>query len=506
MNKIRTVISGLFYPVTMMGYFIRALERRDDVELFLVGPYTGDWIPWGGGMRLPFKYVKTPNIPLPMELAQQPGLAPSFIESRLPWKPDLWLQIDAGWWLQRPDAGVVAHIATDPHCVSGDTMIATNEGLLYMDEAFQRVPLMAADKNGMSLTSGVWEMGDKITRTLVLETGQELTCTDDHLIKSESGEWKEASKFFVGDKIKLVCGTYEPTIKGNDNDYSIGFVIGVFQGDGSFGAHKSNIIRFTLNKNEKIVLLEKLKEHLFNGFGIDTVTVGKHHTSDNAIVAQVRRFGLSRFLKSLDLKSGSIPIFIRKGSRELIGGYIAGLFATDGCSSGGKLQITQKDEKVIRELQTILFYFGIPTIIRRIIQSSGFKPGNSYWILYVKTGRGSKIFNDLVGDIPDKAININSRRRGVNNSNEQEFKIVGILGAVKNQVDKRVSEPVYDIVNSETHSYLANGILVHNCLDYTQQRTQCDYFFNMQRSYMKEGDIHLPYAFDPTVHRPLDIK
>jgi len=117
MNKIRTVISGLFYPVTMMGYFIRALERRDDVELFLVGPYSGDWIPWGGGggMRLPFKYVKTPNIPLPMELAQQPGLAPSFIESRLSWKPDLWLQIDAGWWLQKPDAGVVAHIATDPH-------------------------------------------------------------------------------------------------------------------------------------------------------------------------------------------------------------------------------------------------------------------------------------------------------------------------------------------------------------------------------------------------------
>ena len=115
MNKMKIIVSGLFYPVTMMGYFIRALERRDDVELFLVGPYTGDWIPWNGGMRLPFKYVKTPDFPLPKELAQQVGLAPSFIDSRLPWKPDLWLQIDAGWWLQRPDAEVVAHIATDPH-------------------------------------------------------------------------------------------------------------------------------------------------------------------------------------------------------------------------------------------------------------------------------------------------------------------------------------------------------------------------------------------------------
>jgi glycosyltransferase involved in cell wall biosynthesis len=47
-------------------------------------------------------------------------LNPSFIESRLPWKPDLWLQIDAGWWLQRPEYGIVAHIATDPHVLDYD--------------------------------------------------------------------------------------------------------------------------------------------------------------------------------------------------------------------------------------------------------------------------------------------------------------------------------------------------------------------------------------------------
>ncbi len=116
MSKLKVVVSGLFFPVTMMGYFIRALERRDDVELITSGPYTGSWIPWDGGMHLAPKYVHMPTIPLPATALQIKSSPPTYIEAQLPWKPDLWLQIDAGWWVQRPDdAEVVAHIATDPH-------------------------------------------------------------------------------------------------------------------------------------------------------------------------------------------------------------------------------------------------------------------------------------------------------------------------------------------------------------------------------------------------------
>ena len=120
MNKIKVVVSGIHYPVTMMGYFIRALERRDDVELITAGPYTGDWIPWEHGMSVPLKYVKSPSIPLPQQYIRDVGLPSAFLEAQLPWKADLWLQIDAGWWVQKPNARVVAHIATDPHVLPYD--------------------------------------------------------------------------------------------------------------------------------------------------------------------------------------------------------------------------------------------------------------------------------------------------------------------------------------------------------------------------------------------------
>jgi hypothetical protein len=42
------------------------------------------------------------------------------VAPKLPWKPDLWLQIDAGWhFADRPGADKVGHVQTDPHVLKG---------------------------------------------------------------------------------------------------------------------------------------------------------------------------------------------------------------------------------------------------------------------------------------------------------------------------------------------------------------------------------------------------
>lgn len=111
----KIVISGLIFPVTIMRYFWEALEHRDDVELIVAGPFTGSWIPWRGGMELPQRYVKHPDIALPRNsTSMQPD--PAIVEFQLPWKPDLWIQFDASWhFSRRPQAEVVALVETDPH-------------------------------------------------------------------------------------------------------------------------------------------------------------------------------------------------------------------------------------------------------------------------------------------------------------------------------------------------------------------------------------------------------
>jgi len=114
MDKIKIVASGLIFPVTMMRYFTEELQQLSNVDLKIVGPFSGNWIPWNGGMTLPARYVQTPDVALPMSISR---CDPAIVEKKLPWKPDLWIQFDAGFhFTRRPEATLSVTVATDPHC------------------------------------------------------------------------------------------------------------------------------------------------------------------------------------------------------------------------------------------------------------------------------------------------------------------------------------------------------------------------------------------------------
>lgn len=114
----RVVFVSIFYPVFMGGYLLHALQKRTDIELFTIGPYTGDWIPWGGGMQVKHRF--TPDLAMPPQVIPlQPPV--SFVEPKLPWKPDLWIQVDAGFHLDgKPTHGRNFIVGTDPHCLNYD--------------------------------------------------------------------------------------------------------------------------------------------------------------------------------------------------------------------------------------------------------------------------------------------------------------------------------------------------------------------------------------------------
>lgn len=116
MDKLKVLFSYIVYPLAMGTYFKRALQRRQDIDLKVVGPYSGAFIPWLGGMTLPVKYAIPPDVPLPYPpLSNEVNYG--IVKAQLgDWKPDLVLTADAGiHWREKPGDGVVAHIATDPH-------------------------------------------------------------------------------------------------------------------------------------------------------------------------------------------------------------------------------------------------------------------------------------------------------------------------------------------------------------------------------------------------------
>lgn len=117
MSKKRVLLSYYAFPFTIAAYFRHALEKRHDVELFTVGCFTNDYIPWAGGMRLQMRYVRPIDLPLP-ESINHPSW--NMIEDRLPWKPDLSLNISSNFsFSDKPDC-LSAVIGVDPHVLSYD--------------------------------------------------------------------------------------------------------------------------------------------------------------------------------------------------------------------------------------------------------------------------------------------------------------------------------------------------------------------------------------------------
>ena len=117
-HKIRVVLSAIWYPLSMAGYILRGFERLKNIEIFTVGAFTGDYIPWANGMRLPQKYVRVPDLPLGTEYINK-RVPYSLVAPHIPFEPHLWLQIDAGFhFIDKPKATVVAHVMTDPHCLT----------------------------------------------------------------------------------------------------------------------------------------------------------------------------------------------------------------------------------------------------------------------------------------------------------------------------------------------------------------------------------------------------
>src|SRR5512138_3280730 len=146
MNKLKILLHYIVYPLAMATYFKKALQHRADIDLKVVGPYTGQWIPWTNeqnpnGMTLPKKYDEIPDIPVPF--------APTvgdynyeIVQAQLgDWKPDLIIQIDAGLHFKyKPSDGMVVTVGTDPHVLNDwyDEPRGSSDKFFNMQECYSK--------------------------------------------------------------------------------------------------------------------------------------------------------------------------------------------------------------------------------------------------------------------------------------------------------------------------------------------------------------------------------
>lgn len=138
-GKIKVLLLYLVYPLAMGTYFRRALERRSDVDLKVIGVYTGAWIPWLGGMEVPQKYALPIDLPLPFN----PSIGEinyDLVKAQLGnWTPDIIINVDAGLhWKYKPSNGYVVTVATDPHVLNYDVPRGYSDRFFNMQRCYSK--------------------------------------------------------------------------------------------------------------------------------------------------------------------------------------------------------------------------------------------------------------------------------------------------------------------------------------------------------------------------------
>lgn len=376
--------------------------------------------------------------------------------------------------------------STNP-CVTGDTRIATGNGLQRAEDLYQSgtatdvvVDSRLSDDRTKE-ASNVYQTGVKDVVKLTTSRGYELRLTPDHRVKTSTG-WVEAGEFSTGDRIHIQDrkGSF-----GSHGSAELGRVLGWIVGDG-----------YLKEKEGRAVLSFQGDEtHLGESFAEDANAVvrSSHKNRDYTISSnQVNRSGSATVSESrvrstrlyelaedagLVEEKMTVPEPIFNGSEEQASGFLSALFSADGQVSGTKenglsVRLTSVSTDLLKEVQTLLLNFGIASTIYTDRHEAGVQEmpdGNGGTAEYECQARHDLVvskdnlirFNDEIGFVSDRKQNeldveLDKYTRGPYGED---------FTAEVESVEPDGTEAVYDLTEPDTESFVGNGAVVHNCAE-----------------------------------------
>ena len=410
-------------------------------------------------------------------------------------------------------------------CVTGDTRLATQFGLVKAKDLYQSQKKIFATIDNR--TDGQRDrLGVRIAECIQMhQTAQEadvyqLTTKDGYSIKATL--WH---KFYVvrdgaiikipladirtDDKLLIQSGTGQ---FGTQGYYSLGLIAGLIAGDGTFATNKSdNPVAIVELYNEEIELKDLVLDAIKDIIDYDYKTLAIANKADiqNSMPKEVQHTPNSTKIRFQNVRLGKIlaqkynftkesklqvPEFVYQGSKECVQGYLQGLFTADGTvnilHNDGiptfALQLASKSKSFLQEVQLLLSNFGIRSKITQSHRENSFhyttKNGESkeYFSseLYRLNINGQNAINflfevGLLGAKAKKALQVLAQRAELG---------YPLYGKKKEHFEVEIEsieyigkESVYDTTQLENHSLIFNGIVTGNCTEIFQN-TEPNYY------------------------------
>ncbi len=376
----------------------------------------------------------------------------------------------------------VGEIESTNPCVTGETLVSTGQGLrrivdLYESRRRPELVLdsrMAADRARARATQVV-ASGIKPVFRLTTVEGYELRLTADHRVQTSRG-WVPASELVEGDRIHILDrkGGF-----GATGSRRLGMLLGWLVGDGTMKATEVVLSFFGDEKQELAPVFAGLMQEEVDGSQL----LDRSYTLNGYAVSgrDEHRIKSERFWRVAEehgLRPGGkhrVPESVLTGSEDMQRGFLTALFTADGHVSGSlekgaTVRLTSISRGLLRDVQRVLLNFGIPSRIYEGRRPEGLRQlpdGHGGLAAYA-----CKEYHELAvsrGGLARFAAEIGFL------SEAKQAKLLALLDGYRRGPYRqpftarfRALEPdgmemVYDVTEPVTHSFVANGLVVHNC-------------------------------------------
>ena len=423
-----------------------------------------------------------------------------------------------------PDVGLIE--ATNP-CIAGDSLVATDRGLLRMEalaarfaaggvaakvdrrllpgrlmvwEGTHDVPL-ASYGDGCLPVSRAFCSGERETVVVRTAAGYQLTCTPDHRLMTDRG-WVAAEALRVGsDRVWIQS---DPGAFGRDSalpvapggefigrngrryrhalptewSAELGFVLGWLVGDGWLrsGLARYPRVGFSFGADDTAAL-ERIRAATDAWHGrparVWTRARGVRH------LMYPGKF-FAAFFESLGVRpvragEKRVPESLFAAPRPVVTAFLQGLFSADGTvrqnpkANSSWIALTSKSRELLRGVQLLLLNLGVKS---SVMDRS--RPRREGLFAYrAKDGDVRRYGSD--GVLFELGVFGPSRTRflreiGFANDKQRRLESVRYAGGYTERFSDRVAavepagpRPVYDLTEPQSHSMVANGLVVHQC-------------------------------------------
>jgi len=369
-------------------------------------------------------------------------------------------------------------VCTNP-CVAGDALVHTSGGLRRAAElwASQDPPEVLTDGRfhapAFSAASAVFRTGFKPIVRIQTREGYELRVTPDHRLFSEERGWVPAAELRSGEALRVANrgGGF-----GSTGTREEGRVLGWLVGDAHFTSERAVLSFYGEERAELAAafasavntVIRPGRSRPYAPVGVVDVPARGAATIASA---RLREFALARGVTTTSRPR--LPEVVWTGSRDLQAGFLQALFEADGyveTERGARpgLRLSAAVAELLIDVQRLLLNFGVFSRLQR--ERSPLTGGGHRSVrLHVRTPRYQLVIcGASVGRFAEELGFLGERKRGELEAYLRSYARGPYRERFLAHVEAVVedgAEWVYDLTEPATHSFVANGFVVHNCAE-----------------------------------------